>query len=329
MRRGRAGIALVALLAAACGNPPADTALTVPEPPDSSRMEPEVARLLADARSEVIHHMDSAESWGNLASLYDAHGLFEPAESCYRQATTLDPADFRWAYLLAVVRDMRSAGPDELVQLFEAASKLDPDYAALHTRLGEALARHGRNAEARERLDRAVALAPTEAVIERLLGQVSLSLGDLAAAERHLVRATELEPRDQSAYATLAQLYLRRGDEGRAESAAARAGTLERINALDDPVYDQWVFSRAMSPSRALARARIRLRDADYTAAAHDLEAVLARRAGDADVHALLGEAYAGLGRTDEAIQQLERAVALDENHAARRRLDRLRRAER
>ncbi len=333
-RRAVSALAAVALLGAGCGADPPDRAAgaaaawSVPEP-DAGRMEPQVARLLAEARAGVLARKDSAEAWGDLGSLYDAHGLFDSAETCYRHAAELDPSDFRWTYLRAVASDMRGAGADELIALFEAAGRLDPGYAALHARLGEALARHGRNPEARERLERASALAPESATIQRMLGQVSLALGDLATSERHLLRAAELEPRDQSAHSALAQLYMRRGDAPRAEQSAARAAELERINLLDDPVYDRWVFSRAMTPSRALARARIRLRDAEYGAAAHDLEAVLAARGGDADTHALLGEAYAALGRTEEATRQFERALALNENHAARQGLERLRRAER
>jgi tetratricopeptide (TPR) repeat protein len=300
----------------------------VPEP-DSHEMEPQVAALLLSARNHVLAQSDSAEAWGNLGALYDAHSLFDPAEICYRRAVELAPDDFRWAYLLAVVRDIGGGTPDELVPLFEAASRIDRDYVPVYVRLGDALARHGRNDEARLQLERAVALAPEIAVTHRLLGQLMLATGDLDTAERHLGRALELEPRDRATHTALAQLHMRRGRMELAEEVAERSQALQRINVLDDPVYGQWVFDRSMSSSRAFDRAKIRMRDGDFAAASRDLEVVVAARRANADVHAMLGRAYAELGRTDDAVAQLEAAVRLDPNHAARQQLEALRATDR
>jgi len=300
----------------------------VPEP-DSGEMESQVAELLVSARSRVLSQSDSAETWGNLASLYDAHSLFDPAEVCYRRAVELAPGDFRWAYLLAVVRDIGGGTPDELVPLFEAASRIDPNYVPIYVRLGDALARHGRNDEARRQLERAVELAPEIAVTHRILGQLMLSVGDLDAAEPQLEIALELEPRDRATHTALAQLHMRRGRVELAEEVAARAEGLQRINVLDDPVYGQWVFERSISSSRAFDRAKIRMRDGDYAAASRDLEIVVAARRANADVHAMLGRAYAELGRTDDAAAQLETAVRLDPDHPARQQLEALRAADR
>ena len=56
----------------------------------------------------------------------------------------------------------------------------------------------------------------------------------------------------------------------------------------------------------------IRMRDGDYEAAARDLELVIAAGRGSALTHAKLGEAYAALGRTADALRELERAANLD-----------------
>lgn len=324
------GVALALLLAAAgCAAPydaPApETARAVPDP-DLGRMEPQVARALGEARQRVLAEPASAEAWGNLASLYDAHSLFEPAEACYRRAVELAPQDFRWTYLLAIVRDIRGAGPDETRELFAAAAALDADYAPIHIRLGEALARHGLHDEARASLERAVELAPDLAVAHRLLGQVCLALGRLDEAAAHLERALELEPRDLTAHAMLSQVYLRAGDDERARQVATSSEGLERINVLEDYFYDRWVFERSLSSSRVLERARIRLRDGDFQRAADELETLLAAQPSSATLHAMLGEAYAELGRREDAVRQLERALVLDPDLSeARERLARLR----
>ena len=57
--------------------------------PDLSGMEPQVARLLQQARDRVRSGGDSADAWGELGSLYDAHMLTDLAEICYRYRLTL------------------------------------------------------------------------------------------------------------------------------------------------------------------------------------------------------------------------------------------------
>ncbi len=302
-------LAVLGLLEARCNGPsPSVRARSVPQP-ELSRMEPQVATALGAARENLLGQPESAAAWGNLGSLYDAHSLFDAAEVCYRHAVTLEPKEFRWAYLLAVLRDIRGAGAEELVQLFERALLLDPGYGTIHVRLGDALARHGRNDEARVRLERAIELAPDVAVAQRLLGQVELALGDLDRAAIHLTRAIELEPRDLAAHAALAQLFMRRGETARAQEVAARSTGLKQINVLNDPVYGQWVFERSMSASRAFDRATIRMRDGDYEAAARDLELVIAAGRGNAATHEMLSRAYTALGRTADAERQLEESA--------------------
>lgn len=322
-------IALCCGLLAGCGGstaPPAATSLAAAVPdPDLSEMEPQVAAFLGKVRTQLLENRGSAEAWGNLASLYDAHSLFDAAEVCYRHAIALAPDDFRWTYLLAILRDVRGAGADEETELFEAAAKLDPDYVPIYVRLGDALARQGRNEEARARLEHAAELGPEIAVTQRLLGQVALALGDLDAAVEHLTRAIELEPRDQAAHTVLAQVYMRKGQKVRAEEQASAAERLERVNVLDDPIYSRWVFDRSFSSSRALDRAKMRFRDGDFESAARDFELVVAAGRANADVHALLGECYAQLGHKEEALAQLDRAVALDPDHPAGARAERLR----
>jgi len=64
----------------------------------------------------------------------------------------------------------------------------------------------------------------------------------------------------------------------------------------------------------------------DAESAVADLEAAVARTPGSSEVHNRLGIAYAAAGRSEEAMQEFESAVALDcDNAAARRNLARAR----
>ena len=291
-----------------CSGGPAE-AIAVPDP-DLDGMEPQVAELLRRTREQLLADR-TAEGWGELASVYDAHGLLVEAETCYRKAKRLDPSDFRWTYLLAVVREIQGADVPEIEALFAGAADLRPDYAPIHVRLGDALSLRGEHAAARGAFARAIRLTPDGAVAHRGMGLVLLGLGNAEEALRHLDRAAELEPRDLTAQAGLAQAHMRLGRPERAREALQRSGDLQRINAFDDPVYGAQVFMRSVSSSRAFARAQAAIRIGAYAQAIDDLQAVLQARPEDASAHYWLGVAYGESGRVEPATSHLSRAVEL------------------
>jgi len=314
----RPSILLCGLVAAIAGLPvtgcgpggsPGDRGARVPDP-DLTEMEPQVAELLGRVRRSALQR-DSAETWGELGSAYDAHGLLAEAQTCYARAQELDPDEFAWAYLLAVVREIRGAEAPEVVERFERAAALRPDYAPIPVRLGAALALRGDHEGARRAFVRAVELAPRNAVAQRGLGQVLLALGDAAGAAERLAAAVELEPRDRAARSGLAQALLRLGQPGRAGEIAAKAAGLQPINAFEDPVYGERVFMRSVSSSRAFARAQAALRLGGWVQAEQDLALVLQARPDDPSAHYWRGLALRRLGHPDRAAEHLARALEL------------------
>jgi len=291
------------------GTPP-PAALDLPEP-DLSEMEPQVAERLAAAREALLAQRQSAELWGELGGLYDAHGLLDLAETCYRRAIELDPAEFRWNYLLAVVREISGAEIDEVKALFERAAELRPDYAQIDLRLGDAFSRRGELEIAREHFERAVTATPGVAVAQRGLGQTLLSLGEAEAAIGPLTQATILEPRDRAAYSSLAQAYMRIGESQKAEQFVATAANLEPVNAIEDPVWGEAVYDRSLSSSRVFRRARAKLRDGDNQGAAEDFELVLRALPVEASAHFWLATAYRNLGDRERSLEHFVRASEL------------------
>jgi Flp pilus assembly protein TadD len=279
--------------------------------PDLSDMEPQVADVLRHKRQIVVER-GSVESWGDLGAAYDAHGLLEQAESCYRRAHELDPRGFEWAYLLAVVREVRGAETQEVVELFDRAARLRPDYGPVFVRLGAALALRGEHSDAREAFENAIALAPRNAVAHRGLGQTMLALGNAGTAAEHLERAVELEPRDLSARSSLAQAYMRSGRAELAAELVRQAQQLQPINSFDDAVYAERVFLRSVGSSRAYARAQAALRTGRFDQAVRDLTIVVEARPDDASAHYWKGMAHRRLGQGDPASTHLSRAVALE-----------------
>jgi tetratricopeptide (TPR) repeat protein len=287
---------------------------TTPEVPDPdlSGMEPRVVSALQAGREAVLTHPGSAEAWGDLGALYDAHLFSDLAVVCYRRAQEIAPAEFEWIYLLAIVREIQGADVEELNDLFGRAVALDPDYAPLRVRYGDALWRRGRYEEAQAELQRAVALAPQMAMAHRRLGQVLLSLGDTEQAAKQLARAVTLEPEDLAAYSGLAGALMRLGQTERARAIQERAAGLEPVSNLEDSVYARRVFMRNVSSSGAFSRAIAAVRGGDYGQAVRDLEIVLQVRPDDASVHYWMGLAHARQGQGPAAYEHLARAVELD-----------------
>ncbi len=304
---------LVVVLAGCSTDRSTDRVEGLPDP-DVSQMEPMVVQLLEESRQALLLEPDSAERWGKLGAVLDVHGLFEEAETCYRQARRLAPEDFRWAYFLAIVRDVRGADAQELVTLFEEAIALRPEYAPAHFRSGYALSMRGAHDEAEQAYRQALSLDPQLALAHRDLGAVLLARGEPRAAVAPLLRAAELAPRDGSVYSTLARVFRQIGEDDAAAEAAERAALFEPINDIRDPVAS-FVAKLGTSSMHWVARARRQIDAGDYPRAMESLETMREILPDHAHTYYLLGTVLIRLDRRGEAEGQLARALELDADH--------------
>ncbi len=184
--------------------------------PDTSGMQPRVAQRIDEARQAVLRKPFSADAWGGFGLICDAHLLADHAATCYRRAMALAPDDFRWVYLLAILRNGQDAGVNEVLALFQAAVRLKPDFAPTRFRIGVILAEEGPYNDAYQAYLEAIELDPSLAIARRRLGQLMLTLGDTRVAISQLEHVLQLAPKDGPTYAALAQAYMRSGDRRRA-----------------------------------------------------------------------------------------------------------------
>src|SRR5262252_3968712 len=152
-RRRRVGMALMLLFGLvasinAVAESPAPTAQTrnnlVPvQWPDVTKLEPEVQHQLIGLESRLRGVMDNptlpdaarANDFGAAGRLYHAYSLTVPARSCYLNAATLSPKNFRWPYLLAKL-DQLEGRIDDAISRFRQAGRLNPDYVPVEINLG-------------------------------------------------------------------------------------------------------------------------------------------------------------------------------------------------
>src|SRR4051794_11509300 len=103
--RGRLLLLLLALLAVSAAvwwwrlGPRASR----PVPPMPAGIQDSDLRAVIDrAHQRVLAEPTSAEAWGNLGRVLEAHLYTSEADLCFAEATRLSPADPRWPYYRAL-----------------------------------------------------------------------------------------------------------------------------------------------------------------------------------------------------------------------------------
>jgi tetratricopeptide (TPR) repeat protein len=255
----------VRLLDRGDGSPPPEPSVVLPDPDTSGMTEP-VARAIREARAAALADPDSATAVGRLGQVYHAHWLYDAAADCYEIARERAPEEFRWVYLLAGVEELRGADGERVDRLFREATRLAPDYPALHVRHGDALMRLGRWSEARGRYAAAVERDPEMVLAHRGLGQAATLLGDGPAAVEHLEQAAALAPDDRITQIALARAYGLVGLDDRAAEATGKARSLSTQARLPDQIFFE-VERLAVDPETLRGRVTRALRAGDYDTA--------------------------------------------------------------
>jgi tetratricopeptide (TPR) repeat protein len=294
--------------------PPVETVAAVPEI-DTAELEPRVAELLRNTRQAILDDPTSAEAWYTFGSAADSHRLYEYVVPAYRGAVALEPETFQYVYNLAVALESDPRGADESLVRLTEASALDPDYAPVWLRLGDALSRQGRNAEARDAYERALALDADQDRARRGLGQTLLASGEIQDAVDVLEETARRHPEDGPTAAVLAQAYGRLGERERAAAAAQRAREHEDILVYRDPVRGK-ALSLGVSSYVCEERADRLVTEGKYREAVRNLMIVVEVRPGDPQARYKLGYAAHHAGRLELARTHLAEAVGLDAEFA-------------
>jgi Flp pilus assembly protein TadD len=224
----RIGLVGIAILLGGCGSPP-------PEPPQlPAALYGEVAAAVRQAREAVVRSPRSAEVWGELAMLLDAHDQTAEAVDCYGQAMQLDETDPRWPYLLANL--LAGSDPAQAEQLFRAAVK-NSSQPEPGLRLAAMLRDRGAPGEAVEVLRIEAAADPEVARIHYELARCLDQAGRLDEAIEAAMRAARLAPQHRSVRELAAELLAR---DGRLEEARQEADLARRLPSETAGWPDPW-----------------------------------------------------------------------------------------
>ena len=189
----------------------------------------------------------------------------------------------RPAFYVAVTLQRESPEPEKA----NSTETLLAPKARKEMEKGISAIKSGKYGEAQAHLEAARKLAPADADINYLLGFAMLELKKYDDALKYLITAISLNPKHLPALVTLGRLRLQTGNP------AAAQEVLERATSIDAAEWRaHWLLAEAYE------------RQASYENAVREANLAIASGKGSGNgARLVLGEALAGLGRNQDAIQ--------------------------
>ncbi len=169
----------------------------------------------------------------NEAILYSAYRIYsELTDETILSMMVVAPRSARMHELMAL--ELAKHGhPEEAIENFRVAIKIDPQLPGLHYELAEMLnASADTREEAASEYKKALALNPFDAASECRLGDIAAQKNDLKEAYQRYTRAVELRPEDAEASLGLAKVLTSMGQPEKAEQLLERAIQLDPTSAL-------------------------------------------------------------------------------------------------
>ncbi len=216
---------------------------------------------------------------------YEAPSQVMPkAREAAMEALRLDPTLAKAHASLGLVRYLYEWSFEEAEASFERAVALDPEYPSAHHWFAMMLMATGRYEESLERIERAIALEPESALYDVKRGTILMAAGRLDEAESHLRAVIERRPESPLARRELGLLDLSRG---RLEAALGLLDSSEPAHGLV-----LGLLGRKSEARKMLAV----LRDLESTGYVSPIDFAVI---------------YVGLGETDAALDELDRAYEM------------------
>ncbi|MDE0693828.1 MAG: tetratricopeptide repeat protein [Gammaproteobacteria bacterium] len=272
----------------------------------------ELAAFLRERVDDAVANPSSGPSRGRLAMAYDANGFDEAAVAGYSHAAALQPDEFLWPYLRALLLAHQGDYERALADLGRALA-LDGDYAPAWLWRGNWLMDLGRVGEAADAFRRALELAPDESTrvaADAGLARALLAQGDAEDAHRLLSRLAESAP-----HPVVLRLLASAGRALGRESDLPPSVEIEAV-ALEwaDPLRARLDdFVRGFDAR--LRQAEGVLSRGDAEAALDILEPLRKQRPGDRTLLNNLAIAYAATGKPATAMETLQEGLRLHDDY--------------
>jgi tetratricopeptide (TPR) repeat protein len=249
---------------------------------------------LFPAPSQTSAPEQSIENLAVRAERFESDGMWENAESIYREILKIDPrsiAALNRLGAIAVRRGQFGAG----IRYYKQAYDLDPSEFGTNLNLGIAYIKSQDYGNAVLSLERAVEADPGSFQAHELLAGALVGKNDFLRAIPHLEKARELNPND------LATLYLLERACLETKQFEKALSIFEHLEALDPA-----------SPWVRILRGQAEDSLGNYDKAIEEFEVVRKQLPGDATVRFSLGFMYWKMRRLADAESEFHQALKLD-----------------
>ena len=123
--------------------------------PDTEPLEQQVREQFQELQrnlAKLVRNPETTESqlseaYGLMGQMYHAYALIDVAEICYLNAHRVEPADFRWNYLLGYLCHKQGRLP-EAELYYREAGRLRSGYLPVSVNLGDVLLQQDRHTDA-------------------------------------------------------------------------------------------------------------------------------------------------------------------------------------
>lgn len=277
--------------------------------PDLGGMEEAVRALLADERESLQRLIDRqgierallADAWGEMGFVYHAHGLLDAAATCYRNASELAPADFRWYHSLGALERQRGRLEEARAALERTVELAPGDLPAL-VYLGDVYLELGRTEDAAKISARALEASGTSPGVLDLAGRVAMTQNDPATAIEHFEFALAQVSEADRLHYELGMAHRALGDLEKAREHLAQAGKIgvKPSDRLLDMIDDQRTGERLL-----LLEGRRAFNAGDFAGAAEAFRRAVEAEPESVPARVNLASALAYSGSLDEAVEEL------------------------
>ncbi|MBI5762419.1 MAG: tetratricopeptide repeat protein [Planctomycetes bacterium] len=277
--------------------------------PDFPGLAESIKREVIAAYVDAAKNPENADMVGELGMIYLRLSSAGDAIKCFSRAARLDPSSFRWKYLLALAHAEAFDVPAAVAALKEAAT-IDPNYHAVHVRLGDLLFRQDPKA-ACEAYRKAADMVPQDSQAWYGLGECALKSGNKREALEHYKKAAVLAPNFAKANRMVATLLREEGDRKQAEihDAVAAQGGLAPV--IRDPIYLDYL-GRIARGDALVSMMKQLVETGQLEIAGSILERTLKWEPQNWEFHEQLGIVRWKQNRFEEAAKELR--IVLDEN---------------
>jgi tetratricopeptide (TPR) repeat protein len=268
-----------------------------------------VKRLVEQRIAMVEDQPADARAHALLGAAYFANGLRLPAAESFAQAAALEPDEPLWPYYGARAL-MQLGRAEEARELLARALELDEHFAPAHLIHARMLFEDGELGAARAAFERAHELEPAQAQPLVGLSTIALDEGDPLRARDLAERALAAHPDHRHARFALGAALVALGDtvRGRAEMEAGA----DSFDSTLPTSFTVEIVKAEVNRAESLSRASRLLNDGDASSALVLLDQLARDFPDDPLVHNNRGNALQFVGRLNDSIAALERAVQID-----------------